>query len=111
MVADLDVNLRELGIGDLSVGKQVNGWPGQFNARIEVLKQAFDSGDHDLLRPMLATNVYHGVAAPAADHVSGLIRACETIERRLAGQAVAELAQGRIDLPDEQTVRDASLPA
>jgi cytochrome b pre-mRNA-processing protein 3 len=111
MVTDLDVNLRELGVGDLSVGKQVQRMAGQFNARLDVLKKAFDGGDQELLRPMLATNAYHGVALPSADHVTTLMRAFAVIERSLAGQAVTTLAKGRIDLPDERTLSDACLQA
>jgi cytochrome b pre-mRNA-processing protein 3 len=111
MVTDLDVNLRELGVGDLAVGKQVKRMAGQFNARLEVLKRAFDTGDHELLRPMLATNAYHGIASPAADHVTRLILACAALEMSLAGQAVTRLRAGGIDLPDERTLSDVSVPA
>ncbi len=108
MVTDLDVNLRELGVGDLSVGKQVKRLAAQFNARMDVLTSAFDQGDHELLRPMLTTNAYHGLASPpSADQVSALMAVCEAIEAGLAGQAVSSLAEGRIDLPDEQTLRKA----
>ena len=107
MVTDLDVNLRELGVGDLSVGKQVKRLAGQFNARLDVLTSAFDSGDHDRLLPMLTTNAYHGVASPPADHLSALVRACKTIEASMAGHEISELAKGRIDLPDEQSLRQA----
>ena len=107
MVTDLDVNLRELGVGDLSVGKQVKRLAGQFNARLDVMTSAFDNGDHDRLLPMLTTNVYHGVASPPADHVSTLVRACKTIEASMARQEISELAKGRIDLPDEQSLRQA----
>lgn len=106
MVTDLDVNLRELGVGDLSVGKQVKRLAGQFNARLDVLTAAFDGDDHDRLLPMLTTNVYHGVAAPSEDHVSTLMRVCKAIEASLAGQEVEELAKGRIDLPEEQALRN-----
>lgn len=109
MMADMDGNLRELGIGDLSVGKQVKRLASQFNARVDVLKKAFNTGDHELLRPMLATNAYHGITSPPADKVTGLLRACEVVERSLAGQDVGDLAEGIIQLPDERVVREACL--
>lgn len=109
MVADMDVNLRELGVGDLSVGKQVKRLAGQLNARIDVLKDAFDGGDHELLRPMLAINTYHGTAAPPDDHLTKLMRIFETIEKSLALQDVADLVTGRIDLPDDRALRKACL--
>ncbi|MGI9493476.1 MAG: ubiquinol-cytochrome C chaperone family protein [Geminicoccaceae bacterium] len=109
MVADMDVNLRELGVGDLAVGKQVKRLAGQLNARMEILKTAFDGGDHEVLRPMLATNTYHGIAEPSDDHLAHLIRICEAIEESLAGQAVEDLAEGQIQLPDEGALREVGL--
>ena len=106
MVADMDVNLRELGVGDLSVGKQVKRLAGQLNARMDVLKTAFDNGDLELLRPMLITNTYHGIAEPSADHLASMMRICEVIEASLAGQRVADLATGQIELPDEHVLRE-----
>ncbi len=104
MVADLDGNLRELGVGDLSVGKQVKRLASQFNARIDVLTSAFDQGDRELLLPMLATNAYHGITEPPTEQVTALMEVCEAIEASLAGQAVSALAEGRIHLPDEQAL-------
>lgn len=103
MFADLDSNLRELGVGDLSVGKQVKRLAGQFYARLDVLNDAFDSGDHERLRPMLATNIYHGIDKPAEGHLDKLIAVLSAIEACLAGQAIADLVEGRISLPDEET--------
>ncbi len=109
MVTDMDVNLRELGVGDLSVGKQVKRLAGQLNARMDVLREAFDGGDHERLRPMLAVNTYHGVDAPPESGVTKLIRACAAIEKRLAEQDVAALAAGRLQLPDEGMIRETCL--
>ena len=108
MIADMDVNLRELGVGDLSVGKQVKRLAGQLNARIDVLQKAFDSGDHGGLQPMLATNAYHGVETPSSAHLATLIGCLKVIEQELARQAVPDLAAGRLHLPDEQALRDVS---
>ncbi len=101
MISDLDDNLRELGVGDLSVGKQVKRLASQFNARMGVLTKAFDGDDRECLRPMLMTNTYHGVASPSADHVSVLMRICEALESRLKRQSIDDLAKGELDLPSE----------
>ena len=58
MIADLDMNLRELGVGDLSVGKQVKRLAGLFYARLSVLNEVFDEGQTEALAPMLRTNVF-----------------------------------------------------
>ncbi len=100
MITDLDVNLRELGVGDLSVGKQVKRLAGQFNARMDVLAAVFDQHDQDRLAPMLTTNVYHGVAEPNPDHVAALAQICQKLEASLADQPVTGLVSGVLDLPD-----------
>ncbi|HEX6143382.1 MAG TPA: ubiquinol-cytochrome C chaperone family protein [Geminicoccaceae bacterium] len=66
MFADVDVNLRELGVGDLSVGKYVKRFARQFYARAEILEQTLAGGDPARLRGFLASNVWRG-GAPARD--------------------------------------------
>jgi hypothetical protein len=45
MFADLDRSLRELGVGDLSVGKHVKRYARFFYGRVAGLEQAFAAGD------------------------------------------------------------------
>jgi cytochrome b pre-mRNA-processing protein 3 len=96
LFADADVNLRELGVGDLSVGRQVKRWARQFYARLAALDQALGAGDEAALHRMLATNVYGRAAAPRPAQVAALgahlhevaaALAAEPRERLLAGAA------------------------
>ena len=100
MVADLDGNLRELGVGDLSVGKQMKRLAGQFYARLAVLDDAFDEGRPNVLAPMLETNVYGAKQAPqgAIAHLAAILQA---LEEALASQPADDVKAGRITLPDE----------
>ncbi|MGI9418841.1 MAG: ubiquinol-cytochrome C chaperone family protein [Geminicoccaceae bacterium] len=100
MVADLDGNLRELGVGDLSVGKQVKRLAGQFYARLAVLDEAFDEERPDALVPMLETNVFGAKQAPqgAVAHLAAILQA---LEEALASQSADDVKAGRITLPDE----------
>lgn len=103
MVADLDMNLRELGVGDLSVGKQVKRLAGQFYARLAVLNEAFDEGRLDGLSPMLLTNVY-GTGSPAPEKVTHLADIIVALKEALDRQPLSDFREGRITLPDEPTL-------
>lgn len=104
MVADLDSNLRELGVGDLSVGKQVKRLAGQFYARLAVLDDAFGGGGVEALLPMLETNVHKGVAdgSPApAERIRHLADIVVAQKEALDRQDPAELKAGRVILLGE----------
>ncbi len=58
MFSDMDVTLREMGIGDLSVGKKVKGlWEG-FQGRSEAYGAALDAGDLPALADALRRNAW-----------------------------------------------------
>lgn len=102
MFMDLDVNLRELGIGDLSVGKQVKRLAQQFYARLDVLEHGFEeNGDHRELRSMLVNNLYHGAAKPSAGTLDQFISILVAIERCVAEQESSDLGKGMLFLPEE----------
>ncbi|MCU0886639.1 MAG: ubiquinol-cytochrome C chaperone [Rubritepida sp.] len=91
MFSDMDVTLREMGVGDLSVGKKVkNLWEG-FHGRAEAYGAALDAGDMAGLAEALARNVWaaepppEGAPAALAAHAAGLAagldaRSFETLE-------------------------------
>ncbi len=103
MVADLDMNLRELGVGDLSVGKQVKRLAGQFYARLAVLNETFDEGRRDILPPMLQTNIY-GAASPGPDEVAHLAKVVVALKEALDPQSLVDLKKGKITLPEEHVL-------
>lgn len=58
MFADMDVNLREMGISDLRVGKRVKMlWEG-FHGRAQAYAEALDAGDLPALAAALDRNVW-----------------------------------------------------
>ncbi len=64
MFADMDVNLREMGIGDLSVGKRVKMlWEG-FHGRALAYAETLAAGDESGLAAALARNVWVMEPAP-----------------------------------------------
>lgn len=57
-ITDMDYALREVGVGDLSVGKQVKGMAGAYQGRWMRYRTAFDDNDQTALAEALVTNVY-----------------------------------------------------
>lgn len=85
MFADIDQHLREWGVGDLSVGKQVKRIAQVFYARAAALDPALAAADPEPLVPVLLHNVYGG-------DQSGLAPA-RALARYLVDQAAALRAQ------------------
>jgi len=96
MFSDMDVALREMGVGDLSVGKRVRAMWEAFHGRARAYEQALASADPDELPQALARNVWRGTTPPdgAAEALARLARAQH---RHLATQAEAKLFSGQVN--------------
>lgn len=94
MFADMDVNLREMGVGDLVVGKRVKRMWEAFHGRAAVYESAVDAGDAAALAEALARNIWRGEPPPsgAADE---LARHALAVAERLAPQPMAALKRGQ----------------
>ena len=69
---DLDRHLREWGVGDLSVGKQVKTLAHNFLGRAETLDPLLDGSDPPRLATVLQRNVYSDGSPPAPESVARL---------------------------------------
>ena len=58
MFSDMDQNLREIGVSDLSVGKRVRAMWEAFHGRAHAYAAALDAGDQAALAAALARNVW-----------------------------------------------------
>jgi cytochrome b pre-mRNA-processing protein 3 len=97
MFADMDVNLREMGVGDLAVGKRVKRMWEAFHGRAQAYDQALRAGDQAGLEEALARNVWRGAAPPGAP---GQLAAIVTqADAALAAQPFADLVAGRVSFP------------
>ncbi len=65
MFADMDRNLREMGAGDLGVGRRVKTMAQAFYGRIRAYDEGMAAPGGDLLAAALARNVFAGEGAPA----------------------------------------------
>jgi cytochrome b pre-mRNA-processing protein 3 len=74
MFADMDINLREMGVSDLTVGKRVRAMWEAFHGRAAAYESAL--GDGAALSEALARNVWRGAAPPgAAERLAGHVQA------------------------------------
>lgn len=87
MFADMDRNLRELGVGDLGVGKRVKALAKSFYGRIAAYDQGLD-GAPGTLEAALARNVYAGSAAADAARAA----LADYLRRAAAAMTCLELA-------------------
>lgn len=105
MFSDMDVNLREMGVGDLSVGKKVRAMWEAFHGRAAAYTSALRTGDSAGLAAALIRNVWRS-SPPDDDSPVRLARVAEAQRRTLAAQPIADLAAGRVRyLPAVEAIR------
>ncbi len=98
MFKDMDRSLREMGVGDLSVGKHIKKMAKAFYSRAEICEAGLDtaeSGDMSALIAALRETIYRNVAeAPGA---AGLAAYLLRLDRHLQRQDASAIAGGTID--------------
>jgi cytochrome b pre-mRNA-processing protein 3 len=100
MFSDMDITLREMGVGDLTVGKRVREMWEAFHGRATAYAAPLAAADDAALAAALALNVWRGAAPPAGapQSLAGIVRAQQAA---LAGQALAVFVAGNAQfLPD-----------
>jgi cytochrome b pre-mRNA-processing protein 3 len=88
MFRDMDVNLREMGVGDLSVGKKVKVMWEAFHGRATAYARALDAAGAPDLPAALARNVWRGAAA--GDGPARLAAIVLAQQAHLAGQPLID---------------------
>jgi cytochrome b pre-mRNA-processing protein 3 len=96
MFTDMDNNLREIGVSDLSVGKRMRAMWEAFHGRAKVYTDAIQTADRAALEVALARNVWRG-AAPAGAAAS-LARVVSAQVAHLASQSLATLESGQVQV-------------
>jgi cytochrome b pre-mRNA-processing protein 3 len=94
MFSDMDNNLREIGVSDLSVGKRVRTMWEAFHGRARTYTAALQATDRTALETALARNVWRG-AAPR-DAAASLTRLMLAQTAHLADQPLAAIAGGKV---------------
>jgi cytochrome b pre-mRNA-processing protein 3 len=98
MFADMDVNLREMGVSDLAVGKRVKRMWEAFHGRAQAYDAALRAGDLAGLEEALARNVWRG--EPPAGAAARLAAQAAAIQAALSAQPFAALAGGQARFPE-----------
>lgn len=104
---DMDDNLRELGVGDLAVPRQMRQIGEAFYGRATAYDTALSSTDAAALSNALMRNVFSGLSQYSADAERLAAYMRDTI-RHLERQNGADYAQGRISFPDPAALAAAS---
>lgn len=96
--ADMDRSLREMGVGDISVGKKVRRMAEVFYGRAHAYRTPLQAGDGRALSQVLLRNVYAGTAADEgadrlAAHAIGL-------RRHLQERPTGPILSGQLEFPD-----------
>jgi len=99
---DIDDNLREMGVGDLTVPKQMREVAEAFYGRAKAYEAALAGEDAAALEAAVARNVF-GVNEPplGAKRLAAYMREAS---RRLSGQEPQSLARGELIFPDPETM-------
>jgi cytochrome b pre-mRNA-processing protein 3 len=98
---DMDHNLREMGVGDLAVPKQMKRMMEAFHGRARSYAGALCGADPTALEQALARNVFGGDGAPGAARLAAYVR-------RAAGQLDAtqgaQFLRGGLAFPDPRAI-------
>lgn len=98
---DMDANLREMGVGDLAVPKQMRRIGEAFYGRTRVYEAALAADDEPALTEALLRNVFAGQPQPL-QRVQRLAAYIKAADVQLARAEDTNLAQGRIGFPDPE---------
>jgi cytochrome b pre-mRNA-processing protein 3 len=94
MFADMDFNLREMGVGDISVGKRMRDMWEAFHGRAVAYEAPLAAGDVATLTAALARNVWRGAAPEGAAHGLALVALAQ--DKALQGQTLTDFQAGRV---------------
>lgn len=95
---DMDRNLREMGVGDVSVPRKIKKMASMFYGRAAAYANALDEKDHDALVRAIDRNIFTDVSDPmAAGAIAAYMEACVV---DLARQKADDILAGRIHWTD-----------
>ena len=108
MIDDMDQSLREMGVGDLAVGRRVKAMARAYFGREAVYEAALSAADDDggdALSAALERNLF-GTVSAEPDNVAVMARYMRAEAARLDGQSGAELLAGAVSFGDAPKIGD-----
>jgi cytochrome b pre-mRNA-processing protein 3 len=94
-VTDMDGQLRELGIGDIVVGKHIGRMMAMLGGRLTAYREGL-AGDAATMDAALVRNLYRGEAPADGGAVAHVRDALCTLHERLADVSLARLTLGEL---------------
>ncbi len=98
MFQNMDHSLREMGVGDLSVGKKVRGLAETFYGRVGAYEEALEQGDMTALHDALARNIFDDDQT-AEKHTANLVHYVNSVISKLDEQSDDRLMLGLVSFP------------
>jgi cytochrome b pre-mRNA-processing protein 3 len=99
---DMDHNLREMGVGDLTVPKKMQKLARAFYGRLEVYERALAAAGDEELAAALARNVLgQGATYGSARRLAAYVRSAA---ERLDAAPLAALSDGALGFPDPDAI-------
>ena len=92
MFSDIDMNLRELGAGDVTISRNMRAMWEAFHGRATAYEAALSAPEPAALEAALARNIWRGGSAPAAPRLAEIVRG---LVAQLDGVPSGELLAGR----------------
>ncbi|WP_142846919.1 ubiquinol-cytochrome C chaperone family protein [Telmatospirillum sp. J64-1] len=107
MFADMDVNLREMGVGDMGVSTRVKKMAQAFYGRVAAYEAGLESEiteeDGDSLQKALRRNLYRKMDV-TDDAVAAMAAYMRRQDKFLAGQTAEDLMAGRVTFTAPEAV-------
>ncbi|MCX5514972.1 ubiquinol-cytochrome C chaperone [Kaistia algarum] len=97
-LADMDRNLREMGVGDFGVPKKLNKMAESFYGRVGAYDSAIDAADDAGLAEAIERNVFPG--SDGQGHAAHLAQYVRVASAALAELPIDDILGGRIAFPD-----------
>jgi cytochrome b pre-mRNA-processing protein 3 len=94
---DMDQSLREMGIGDMGVGRHIKKMAKAMFGRADAYEAGLDSGEPGAIAQVLKDNIYRQ-GAPAEAVVAQMADYMRRADAHTQREDVAEIAAGRINL-------------
>jgi cytochrome b pre-mRNA-processing protein 3 len=100
MFVDMDESLREIGVGDLSVGKRVKAMAKAFYGRAAVYDAALANGAEEPLEQALARNLYGTLKSQEGLPLAAMGRYFRRAAAQIDELPAKALLEGRIEFPE-----------
>lgn len=98
LFADMDNSLREIGVGDLGVGRKVKAMAQAFFGRIEAYESGINSKSESDLIEALRRNLY-GTVESQAEWLVAMAAYARAADAYLATQSDSDLMAGKVAFP------------